>query len=227
LPQDVDIIDDKSYLHPDVPRIKKFKRWLDFLAEVGNKKGMKILEVGSRVLTGNNFRSHFAEAKYVGFDYCAGDNVDIVGDAHKLSSYFDKDEKFDVIFSLVVFEHLAMPWIVAKEISKLLKVGGYVFIVTHFSYQSHGRPWHFFQFSDMGLKVLFSPALGFECMEAGMSLPMVGRFFSSAPEIYKNKPITGLYCFSQYLGKKVKEVENFEFDKVDLADIVGETTYPD
>ena len=31
---------------------------------------------------------NFNKSEYIGFDYYAGDNVDVVGDAHKLSSYF-------------------------------------------------------------------------------------------------------------------------------------------
>jgi 2-polyprenyl-3-methyl-5-hydroxy-6-metoxy-1,4-benzoquinol methylase len=53
--------------------------------------------------------------------------VDIVGDAHKLSSYFENGKQFDIVFSSAVFEHFAMPWIVATEIAKILKVGGFVF----------------------------------------------------------------------------------------------------
>jgi hypothetical protein len=34
-------------------------------------------------------------------------------------------------------------------------VGGVLFVETHFSFSSHERPWHFFQFSDMALRVLF------------------------------------------------------------------------
>jgi SAM-dependent methyltransferase len=162
----------------------------------------------------------------VGFDFYHGKNVDIVGDVHKLSSYFKPEEKFDIIYSSAVFEHLAMPWIVVKEIAKLLKVGGIVFVETHFSFPSHERPWHFFHFSDIGLKTLFSPALGFECIEAGMSNPIAGRFLSMADKHLRNRPIGGLYCHVSYLGRKIKDVDNFEWGKTDLADIVGETKYP-
>jgi SAM-dependent methyltransferase len=219
---------DEEYLHADAPltQIANHKNFMNYLSKIGNKKNMKILEIGSRVVTGANFRSCFSKAKYIGFDFYAGDNVDIVGDAHKLSAYFDKDEKFDIIFSHAVFEHFAMPWLVAIEISKLLKVGGIVYIETHFSYASHERPWHFFQFSDMALRVLFSPALGFECIEAGFSNPMVGRFSNFADDYLKNKPISGLYCHSDYLGKKIKDVSNFEWDKIKLEEVVGENKYP-
>jgi ubiquinone/menaquinone biosynthesis C-methylase UbiE len=150
-----------------------------------------------------------------------------VGDAHKLSSYFENDEQFDLIYSSACFEHFAMPWVVVTEIAKLLKVGGTVFVETHFSFSAHERPWNFFQFSDMALKTLFSPALGFECIEAGMSNPIVGRFSSLADKYLRNTPVVGLYCHSEYLGKKVRDVENFEWDKVTLKELVGETKYPE
>ncbi|HEX3073440.1 MAG TPA: methyltransferase domain-containing protein, partial [Ignavibacteriales bacterium] len=156
-----------------------------------------------------------------------GKNVDVVGDAHKLSSYFKEEEKFDIIYSASCFEHFAMPWVVAVEIAKLLKTGGVVFIETHFSFRSHERPWHFFQFSDLGLKALFSPALGFECIEAGMSNPMAGRFSSLADKDLRNVTISGLYCHSEYLGRKVKDVKDFNWEKLDISDVVGETKYPE
>ena len=219
---------DHEYLAKDVPLadISRHKRWMPYVAEFGNKKGMKVLEIGSRLVTGDCFKQYFSEAQYIGFDFYQGENVNVVGDAHKLSSYFAKDEKFDVIFSSAVFEHFAMPWLVAAEISKLLKTGGMVFVETHFSHCSHERPWHFFQYSDMALRVLFSPALGFECIEAGMSNPIVGRFSSLADDYLKNQPIKGLYCHSSYLGKKVREADGFSWEEVDINDVVGKTKYP-
>src|SRR4051812_7484748 len=155
---------DKFYLVNNVPtpKIVSHNNWKKYLVEIGNKPGMRILEIGSREVTGKSTaRQELALAEYVGFDYYPGANVDVVGDAHKLSTYFDKDEKFDIIFSSACFEHFAMPWIVATEIAKLLKVGGVLIVETHFAFVAHERPWIFFQFSDMALKTLFSPALGF------------------------------------------------------------------
>ncbi len=222
---------DEFYLDPEVPLSNNIshQKWQRYLYEIGNKPGMRILEIGSREVTApSEARKEFSKATYTGFDIYPGNNVDIVGDAHKLSSYFNggEAEKFDLIFSSACFEHFAMPWIVAEEISKMLKTGGLVFIETHFSYSSHERPWHFFQFSDQALKALFSKALGFECIEAGMSNPMVGRFSILADEYLRAKPISGLYCHSEYLGKKTAEVEDFTWEKLDLTELVGETKYP-
>ena len=221
---------DKDYLAHDVPlsKITSHNKWQKHLQDIGNKEGMKILEIGSREVTGKSkARKRFSRAEYIGFDYYPGKNVDVVGDVHRLASYFTEKEQFDIIYSAACFEHFAMPWVVAIEISKLLKVGGLVLIETHFSYASHERPWHFFQFSDMALKVLFSQALGFECIEAGMFNPMVGRFSAFADEYLRYKPIPALYCHSAYLGKKTKNVESFDWTNVDLKDVVGQTKYPE
>ena len=220
---------DKSFLANDVPtsEIVSHKKWPEYLVGLANKPGMRILEIGSREVTGaSSFREQFSQAEYVGFDYYPGRNVDVVGDAHKLSSYFEGQPRFDLIFSSSCFEHFAMPWVVTPEIAKLLKVDGIVFVETHFSYSSHERPWHFFQFSDLALKVLFSEALGFECIEAGMSNPIVGRFSSLADDYLKNRPVSSLYCHSEYLGRKVRHVDAFQWEGCDLVDVVGATHYP-
>lgn len=220
---------DEKFLLADVPLAKSIShsKFTDTLVDLGNKPGMKILEIGSREVTSkSSYRKDLSNAQYTGFDFYPGDNVDVVGDAHRLSSYFEETERFDIIFSRACFEHFAMPWIVAVEIARLLKVGGVVLIETHFSFSSHERPWHFFQFSDMALKVLFSKALGFECLDAGMSNPIIGRFSTFSDEYLQNQFVPGLYCHSGYMGKKTAEIDNFDWTKVNLTEIVGGTSYP-
>lgn len=220
---------DRFFLAGDVPAPTKIshRKWQKYLMELGNRPGMRILEIGSREVTGRfNYRGELSRAEYVGFDYYPGRNVDVTGDAHKLSAYFNSNTKFDIVFSSACFEHFAMPWKVAAEIAKVLKVGGYVFIETHFSFSSHERPWHFFQFSDLALRVLFSEAAGFKCIDAGMSNPIVGRFSSLADPYLRNQPVNGLYCHCEYLGRKVKEVGDFDWGKVEIADVLGNTKYP-
>ena len=224
----VDKRSEESYLKKDVPkRIFGHLEWKNHLYRNWNITGKRILEIGSREVTGKSVaREKFSNAEYIGFDYYPGENVDMVGDAHKLTQYFKPEDKFDLIYSSACFEHFAMPWVVAVEISKLLNVGGCIFIETHFSFSSHERPWNFFQFSDMGLRSLFSPALGFECIDAGMSNPIVGRFSNNADDYLRNLPVRGLYCHSSYFGKKVREVENFQWEQVELKNVVEGTEYP-
>lgn len=220
---------DGQFLAKDVPASSMISHsnWREYLYSVANKKGMRVLEIGSREVTGaSTDRERFGDAEYVGFDYYPGRNVDVVGDAHRLASYFKEGEQFDLIYSSACFEHFAMPWLVAAQICKLLKVGGLVFIETHFSYASHERPWHFFQFSDMALRVLFPSASGIECIEAGASNPLVGRFSSLADEYLRYKPVKGLFCHSEFLGKKVREVQDFDWNDLQLSEVVGDSHYP-
>jgi len=200
-------------------------KWANYLSLEFNKPGIKILEIGSRVVTGANFRGLFDKAEYTGFDIYPGENVDVSGDAHMLSKYF-QNEEFDLVFSTAVFEHLAMPWIVAEEISKILKVGGKVFIETHFSFSSHERPWNFFQFSDMGLKVLFNPSLGFRVIETGMSNPIKGWYASQAADYLRYREVGELYCHSEILCEKDRKFLGVNRREIDIDILTGSTNYP-
>lgn len=217
------------YEDPKVIRDEKIShgKWIDYLVELCDKPGMKILEIGSRNVTGAVIRDRFHNAHYVGFDYYPGENVDVVGDIHQLSGYFD--EKFDLIFSSAVFEHLAMPWIASLEIIKLLKKGGYVFIETHYSYSSHERPWHFFQFSENALEVLFPEKFGMRCVRKGCSNLLEGRFsMEDASEYLRGKLVNGLYCHSEYLGQKFADVNETDLNwlNISLEDVRNGTEYP-
>ena len=208
------------------PEFVSHSKWIDFLSENFNKEGLRILEIGSRNVTGANLRDKFSNAEYIGFDFYDGENVDIVGDAHKLSSYFLEGTTFDLIFCSAVFEHLHMPWVVAVEIHKLLKVDGFIFVETHFSFASHERPWNFFQFSEMGLRSLFNDALGFKLIDFGLSNPMVGYFSHKADNYLKFRPIPELYCHSEILCQKVCNIVDFKWESVHIDEIVGNSRYP-
>ena len=97
---------DKEFLTPDAPLSQAIshQKWRSYLYEIGNKPGTKVLEVGSREVTSpSEAREKFSKAEYVGFDYYDGNNGDVVGDAHRLSSYFDEQERFDVVYSSACF----------------------------------------------------------------------------------------------------------------------------
>ena len=215
--EDVNVLRDEEIAHGN---------WIDYLVKLCDKPGMKVLELGSRNVTGDLFRDKFVNASYVGFDYYSGENVDIVGDAHQLSSYFD--EKFDLVFSSAVFEHFALPWLVAVEIIKVLKKDGYVFIETHYSYSSHERPWHFFQYSENALDVLFPEKFGMYCVKKGCSNLLEGKFSLDASEYLQGRMVSGLYCHSEYLGQKFREVDHAQLDwsGISLDDVRKGTEYP-
>ncbi len=224
---------DLKYIDPTIPGrpLAGHTNWGKYLCPLLNRKGLKILEIGSRAVNTNAvMRNAFHKSDYTGFDFHPGPNVDVVGDAHKLTTYFEKNS-FDAIVSSAVFEHLAFPWIVAEEIAKLLKPGGIVFVETHFSYSMHEMPWHFFQFSHKALEALFNEHLGFETIESGVENPMIGRFSYGAAEYLVGQQIVNLYCHSGYLGKKktgnipIHPNENFNWRDA-LGSVYSMTEYP-
>ena len=221
-----DLIDQEMAHSVSEPSNVSHSKWCSYLSNMFNKPGMRILELCSQFVTWANLRHLFSEANYVGFDFYDGNNVDVVGDAHKLSSYFDKTDKFDLIFSSAVFEHFHMPWVVAEEIQKMLAIGGYVFVETHFSYAAHERPWNFFQFSDMGLRALFNGGLGFELVEKGMSNPMNGVFAPNSDPHLRGTPIPELYCHSEIFCRKIRDVTHFEWESLNIDQVVDNTRYP-
>lgn len=143
----------------------------DFIASVNGLERPRLMEIGSRARSGNIYVQGFAEhVSYVGMDIVPGPNVDVVGDAHALSSSFEA-ESFDALFCISVFEHLGMPWKAVLEMNKVLKPGGQVFLSTHPLWPLHDRPWDFFRFSTDGLRMLFNRFTGFEIVAACEGLP--------------------------------------------------------
>jgi hypothetical protein len=47
-----------------------------------------------------------------------------------------------------------------------------------------------------------------------------------ADDYLKNQPVPGLFCHAEYLGRKVREVTNFDWSQLDLSDVVAGTSYP-
>jgi hypothetical protein len=72
-----------------------------------------------------------------------------------------------------VLEHVPYPWLLAKEINRILKVGGLVFHNTHQAWPMHEQPNDFWRFSEEGLKVLFGPDAGFEVIHANLIGPII------------------------------------------------------
>ena len=178
------------------------KIW-EWVRENASAPGFRVLEIGSRsVISDALWRNVIPDCAYTGFDVRDGRNVDVIGDAHRLSEYFEPGS-FDLVMSFAVLEHVAMPWIVAEEISKVLDVGGLVCLETTFSFSEHELPWHFFQFNNRALETLFCPELGFELIDSGLDSPIVGRFSYQAAEYLRGTPVIDLYCHSSLIARKV------------------------
>lgn len=200
-----------------------FHEFVDYV----NANKLKVLEIGSRIVGdySTSKRTLFnADVSYTGFDYYPDQNTDVVGDAHKLSSYFS-ERSFDAVFSLSVFEHLAMPWVVAMEINKILKPSGVTYHSTHFSWPLHEAPWDFWRFSDEGLKVLFSRPIGFEVSKCGFFHPL-RMHLEDQLEGQESLPLNKGFGGVAILATKISDTDKKTFNwKIDIEDVLSEDSH--
>jgi len=200
--------------------------WNVFAQEV-NRRRLRVLEIGSRIaFPGADSKRKFFSSEYVGFDFYKDANTDVVGDAHRLSKYFT-GEKFGAIFSHAVLEHLAMPWIAALEMIKLIEIGGLIYNQVPAAWPPHELPADFWRMSTQGLRVLFSTDLGLKIEGHSCDQPLHMYFDDKIPiqEMFSTVPA---YAFSAVLARKVREVDysKFSWGVFEERPLGPENTYP-
>lgn len=151
-----------------------------FLESVRAIDNPTIIDVGGRDRSKFDRRVHFPGCTYIVVDVLPGANVDIVGDAHELSSMLPA-ESADAAISAYTFEHLLMPWKAAVELNRVLKPGGLICAMSHQALGLHDPPWDFWRFSENAWSGLFNRYTGFEIVETVMSSPQFIVPFFYAP----------------------------------------------
>ncbi len=173
-----------------------------------NLSGRHVLEIGSRVVgtTSVGMRARFPDAaRFVGMDIHASADVDVVGDAHMLSRLVGEGV-FDAIFSVATLEHLAMPWVVAREINRALRKGGLTYHIAPQTWPVHETPNDFWRFTDEGLKILFGPANGFQVIVAGMAERIKLYPYDRAPA-HLEMPFAPAYGSAYIVARKIADVD--------------------
>ncbi len=112
---------------------------------------------------------------YIACDVKKNENIDMICDVTNLTF---SPESFDTVISTQVFEHVDNPFIVVREIKKVLKIGGKVIITAPFMFPFHADPKDNFRFSREGLEEIFKSA-GFEIVDSGI----YGGFFMVLSEM--------------------------------------------
>lgn len=192
-----------------------------FAAEIAGMAPGRFLELGSRARSGLvNTAVVPSGWTYVGMDIHEGPNVDVVGDAHELSSIFP-DQRFDAVMSLSVVEHLLMPWKIAIELNQVMNVGGVGLFTTHQAWPLHDAPWDFWRFSRESWTALFNRATGFEILGAEVAEP--GFIVAQRCHAATNFGRSPAYLSSVVLFRKTAETQ-LRWD-VSLSDILA-TEYP-
>lgn len=128
----------------------------DLKSAISEYANGNVLDVGC----GNKPYLVFFENKissYTGCDVVQSDleKVDVICEATKLDF---SNEKFDTVFSTQVIEHVQDPFLMLREIHRVLKADGNLIVSAPFSWELHEEPYDFFRYSKYGLKSMFEQA---------------------------------------------------------------------
>lgn len=124
------------------------KRYSD-LAKQLKSKIILIIGCGDKI---DFYNEIFKDCLVINSDVHLQFSPDIVFDSHQIPF---SDGTFDLIIAAQVLEHTFKPWIVAKELERVVKLNGKLLIEVPFNFPYHSPPYDFFRFTFTGLRSLF------------------------------------------------------------------------
>ena len=101
------------------------------------------------------YKHLFSHVKYECADICKIDrkygDITYICD---LSSIPVPDNKYDAVIFTQVLEHISEPKVVLKELHRILKPGGKLFLSAPLFYEEHEIPYDYYRYTQFGLKYL-------------------------------------------------------------------------
>jgi len=128
---------------------------------------LRIADIGAYDVNGN-LRGLFQRPgwTYTGFDMAAGPNVDAVLPAsHEWPNV--PTAGFDVVVSVSTLEHTLRPWLVVKEISRIVRPGGLVCLTAPYAWPFHQHPIDCWRIYPDAMKTIMDDA-DLDVLETGM-----------------------------------------------------------
>jgi len=120
-------------------------------------EGALVLDAGA----GNGrYRPFFTRQKYIAADFCrvADKNykrMDIVTDLTEMSL---KDNSVDAVINIQVLEHVPDPMKLVRELSRVLKHGGTLYLSCPQGWGVHEAPYDYYRFTNFALQDIFTGA---------------------------------------------------------------------
>ena len=137
--------------------------------------GGRVLEIGGRA---DPHHEQFVNFEYLNLDLEETGPGVVRGDITNCPEL--ASQSFDAIISVDVFEHIREPWLAAREITRLLRPGGFTYHSTLFSWRYHPCPVDYWRYTPDALSFLFSDLevmrAEFDSLERRRNLLGRGRF---------------------------------------------------
>jgi SAM-dependent methyltransferase len=146
-----DLIDKEVIFEKDNQLLVLIRQNIDNFIKntIKNHKNKLILEIGPVCKPNEELcRENSVET----LDICNLDNITYVADITK-DNDIPKD-RFDIVYCLDVLEHTYEPWEGLKQIYKILKPGGILYLSLPFQFRIHGPIPDCYRISEYGLKYL-------------------------------------------------------------------------
>jgi SAM-dependent methyltransferase len=171
----------------------------NILLEEVRKQGGVALDcgAGSRAIYGD----HLVQTEITPYD-----NIDVLAVNQKLPF---KDASFDLVLSFNVLEHVSDPFLSARELVRVLKPGGLLYIDMPFIAVEHGYPHHYFNATRMGMRQLFE---GLMTCEAHV-VPNSGH------------PAHAAWALLHGFRGGIPKARRHEFEKMTVGEILAENSH--
>lgn len=153
--------------------------------------GTAVLDAGAGECVYKRFFSH---CDYRSVDFAVGDaawnygNLDYVAPLDDLPM---PEGSFDAVLCTQVLEHLERPRESVRELYRVLKPGGRLFLTAPMSHNEHQEPYDFFRYTSYGLRSICAEA-GFRRIELFPFGGMFTRWAYELPRALQVFPGTGL-----------------------------------
>jgi SAM-dependent methyltransferase len=124
----------------------------------GLPEGARVLDAGAGE---SQYAECFANHRYVAVDLGIGDqtweysHLDAIADLEHLPF---SENAFDACVNIVTLEHVREPALVLGELSRVLRPGGRLLLVTPLEWEEHQQPHDYFRYTRHGLEYLLSKA---------------------------------------------------------------------
>lgn len=162
-----------NFLTGELKTKAKVKPTENISANNYDEESLKIIADNSNGLildNGSGLRGNYLE-NVLNFEIVDYPTTDVTGIGERLPF---KDEAFDAALSLNVLEHVKNPFLYTNELKRVVKKGGTIYTAVPFLQPYHGYPYHFFNMTSEGLKVLFEDTDIIRTGEVKMGHPLFG-----------------------------------------------------